>query len=215
MALYYGNQKVGELIISARDATSAPISLATPTIQVNSTSGVVTAMVNQPVSGYLSAGQTSASVNILAAHADPIVAINSSSGTISARHTQVSGYVTAGTTTATLSLQTVDGATITPSSVTQIAAAAHRWTTGQITVSPIPSNYLIPTGNLNITNNNTTVNVAPYSTATINISITPGSVSTNNVVLPSGTTVNGTIASGNYIKISAGYYAEDMYFQAT
>lgn len=215
MAVYYGNQKVGELIISARDATSAPISLATPTIQVNSSSGVVTATVNQSTSGYLSAGQTQATLNLLTFHPDPIVAINSSTGTVSARHTQTNGYVTGGTSTATLSLLTVDGTTITPSTNSQVAAAAHRWTTGQITVNPIPSNYLIPTGNLNITNNNTTINVAPYSTATINISMTPGSVSTNNVILPSGTTINGTIASGNYIKISAGYYAEDMYFQAT
>lgn len=74
-----------------------------------------------------------------ATHADPTVSINSSTGLVTASHTQTAGYVSAGTTTDTLQLTTQAAATITPSTSSQTAVAAGRYTTGAVTVAAMPS----------------------------------------------------------------------------
>lgn len=75
-------------------------------------------------------------------HPSPTASINSTTGLVTASHTQTAGYVTAGTTTGTLQLTTVGATTITPSESSQTAVAAGRYTTGAVTVAAISSTYV-------------------------------------------------------------------------
>lgn len=72
-------------------------------------------------------------------HPNPTASINSSTGVVTASHVQETGYVTGGTTTGTLSLPTQGTKTITPSTTSQTAVAAGRYTTGAVTVAAMPS----------------------------------------------------------------------------
>ena len=60
--------------------------------------------------------------------------------------------------------------TITPSASQQTAVAAGKYTTGAVTVAPIPSNYIIPSGNKEITENGTGIDVSQYETVSVNVS---------------------------------------------
>lgn len=85
---------------------------------------------------------TQATKNVAsAAHAAPGLSLNSTTGVITATHTQTAGYVAAGTTSSTLTLTTQASATIIPSTASQTAVAANRYTTGTVTIGPIPSTY--------------------------------------------------------------------------
>lgn len=85
---------------------------------------------------------TQATKNVAsAAHSAPTLSLNSTTGVITATHTQTAGYVAAGTTSSTLALTTQASATITPSTASQTAVAANRYTTGAVIVGPIPSTY--------------------------------------------------------------------------
>lgn len=85
---------------------------------------------------------TQATKNVASAtHAAPGLSLNSTTGVITATHTQNAGYVAAGTTSSTLTLTTQAATTITPSTASQTAVAANRYTTGAVIVGPIPSTY--------------------------------------------------------------------------
>lgn len=85
---------------------------------------------------------TQATKNVASAtHAAPGLSLNSTTGVITATHTQNAGYVAAGTTSSTLTLTTQAATTITPSTASQTAVAANRYTIGAVTVGPIPSTY--------------------------------------------------------------------------
>lgn len=85
---------------------------------------------------------TQATKNVASAtHAAPALSLNSTTGVITATHTQTAGYVAAGTTSSTLTLTTQASTTIIPSTASQTAVAANRYTTGAVTVGPIPSTY--------------------------------------------------------------------------
>lgn len=75
-------------------------------------------------------------------HPNPTASINTTTGLITASHTQTAGYVNAGTTTGTLQLTTQAGASITPSESTQVAVAANKYTLGAVNVAAIPSTYV-------------------------------------------------------------------------
>ena len=75
-----------------------------------------------------------------ATQATPSITV-SSSGLITASATQIAGYVSAGTKSGTKQLTTQAATTITPSTSSQTAVASGRYTTGVVTVAPIPSNY--------------------------------------------------------------------------
>lgn len=76
-------------------------------------------------------------------HPNPTVSVNSATGLITASHTQTSGYVyTGGTTTGTSQLSVQAATTITPTTSSQTAVAAGKYTTGAVTVAAIPSNYV-------------------------------------------------------------------------
>lgn len=87
------------------------------------------------------------------------------------------GYVSAGTAgTVTVSgsntqqLSTQAATTITPSTSQQTAVAAGKYTTGAVTVAPIPSEYIIPSGNLAITEDGDDIDVSQYETVSVNVS---------------------------------------------
>lgn len=75
-------------------------------------------------------------------HPSPTASINSTTGLVTASHTQTAGYVSAGTTTGTLQLTTQAAATITPSETSQTAVNAGKYTTGAVTVAAISSTYV-------------------------------------------------------------------------
>lgn len=89
-------------------------------------------------------------------HPNPTASVNSSTGLVTASHTQTAGFVSAGTTTGTYQLTTQAAATITPSTTSQTAVAAGKYTTGAVTVAAIPSQYIVPSGSTTITSNGTT-----------------------------------------------------------
>ena len=76
-------------------------------------------------------------------------------------------------TVSTYQMTTLATTTITPSTATQTVGASGTYMLGSVKVNPIPSNYTIPSGTINITTNNTTVNVANYASASVSISFPP------------------------------------------
>lgn len=91
-------------------------------------------------SGYYAEQETKSVAT--ATHANPTASVNSTTGLVTASHTQAAGYVSAGTTTGTLQLSTQAAATITPSESSQTAVAAGKYTTGAVTVGAISSTYV-------------------------------------------------------------------------
>lgn len=130
----------------------------------------------------------SAQTPITVITADPTISVNSS-GLITASveasqsvtPTVVSGYVTSGSSgtvsaigSKTSQLPTQGATTITPTTSSQTAVASGKYTTGAITVDPIPSQYIIPTGTVNIVSNGT-VDVSQYASADVAVPATPTS----------------------------------------
>ena len=91
-------------------------------------------------------GLSKVTVNAMptATQATPSISV-SSSGLITASSTQTAGYVANGTKSSTKQLTTQGAKTITPSTSSQTAVASGRYTTGAVTVAPIPSSYVKPT----------------------------------------------------------------------
>lgn len=123
------------------------------------------ATVTAPAGYYAEAASKSVATTT---HPNPTASVNSATGLVTASHTQGTGYVTGGTTTGTMQLSTQAAATITPSTSQQTAVAAGKYTTGAVTVDPIPSQYIVPTGTIQITQNGT-VDVTQYASAEVDI----------------------------------------------
>lgn len=145
-------------------------------------------------------------------HANPTASINSTTGLITASHTQTAGYVNAGTTTDTLQLTTQDAKTVTPTELSQTAVAAGVYTTGTVTIGAISSTYVgsgitqrdgddlivseatvtVPAGYYS---SQTTKSVVSGSTGTP--TATKGTVSNHSItVTPSVTNTTGYITGG-------------------
>lgn len=122
-------------------ATPATTITATPTISVDA-NGLITARVS-----------TSKSIkpNFQAGYVESVT-----SGTVS-----VSG-------SKTQQLSTQAAKTVTPSTSQQTAVVSGTYTTGNVVVAPIPSQYIVPTGSVNITENGT-VDVTQYASAVVNV----------------------------------------------
>lgn len=119
----------------------------------------------------------SASTPATSITANPTISVNASglitasvSGSKSVTPAVSAGYVsegTAGTVTVsgsnTQQLSTQAAATITPSTTSQTAVAAGKYTTGAVTVAAIPSQYIVPSGTKEITENGTGIDVSSYA----------------------------------------------------
>lgn len=149
--------------------------------------------------------------------ADPVITV-SASGLIAATSdesedvtpTVVAGYVSSGTSGTvraygydTYQLPTQAATTITPSTTSQTAVTAGKYTTGAITVDPIPSQYIVPTGTINISNNGT-IDVTQYASASVSVpSVTPPTnMITNGEWSGSGATTTGWASINTQASIS-------------
>ena len=99
--------------------------------------------------------------------ATPTVSVDEN-GLITAMTTQTAGYVAAGTKSATKQLVVQSTKTVTPTATSQTAVAAGVYTTGAITVSPIPAEYVIPQGELEVSKNGT-YNVANKASVVVSV----------------------------------------------
>lgn len=97
------------------------------------------ATVTAPAGFYSEAASKSVSTTT---HPNPTASINSTTGVVTASHTQGTGYVAGGTTTGTLSLSTQAAKTVTPTEEEQTAVAAGKYTTGVVKVGAISSTYV-------------------------------------------------------------------------
>lgn len=117
----------------------------------------------------------------------------------------VAGYVSAGTAgdyevagDCDYQLSTQAATTITPTTSSQTAVSAGKYTTGAITVNPIPSQYIVPSGTINI-NNNGTVDVTQYASADVSIPATSTSyLGTNPVKIADYATQTVALSSTSF-----------------
>ena len=114
-------------------------------------------------------------------HPNPTAAIASSTGVVTATHTQTTGYVTSGTTTGTLDLTTKAAATINTSTADQ-TIASYRWLTGtqtiksvtttNLTAANIASGVVVKVGDANNASRITQV-TGTYAPAVSSVTVTP------------------------------------------
>lgn len=172
--------------VNAISSTYIGSAIATRSSDDLSASGAV---VTVP-SGYYGA-QATKSVSTTT-HPSPSISLNSTTGVVSASHTQGAGYVTAGTTSSTLNLSTESAKTITPSTSTQTAVEAGKYTTGAIKVAAMPSGTAgTPTATKGTVSNHS-------------ISITPSV--TNSTGYITGGTKTGTAVSVGASELVSGTY---------
>jgi hypothetical protein len=92
----------------------------------------------------------------------------SDNGLITATAVQEGGLVPSGTKTATKQLTTQEGKTIIPTESEQTAVEDNRYTTGAVKIAPIPSEYIVPSGTVEITENGEH-DVSEFEKAVINV----------------------------------------------
>lgn len=128
-------------MLSGTTATKNDGTKATGTIVTKTSSDLTVsgATVTAPAGYYANAASKAVATTT---HPNPTASIASSTGVITASHTQTAGYVTAGTTTGALNLTTQAGKTVTPTETAQTAVASYRWTTGTVSVAAISSTYV-------------------------------------------------------------------------
>lgn len=106
-------------------------------------------------------------------------------GEIRSRADITTGYVTGGSYGGSaLILDKQAGTTITPTESEQVAVAQYRWTTGDVKVAAIPSQYIVPTGTYTVTGSGTH-DVAEYASASV-ASATPTNSSDSEFITSSG-----------------------------
>ncbi len=136
----------------------------------------------------------------------PKFSFTNSTGTVAA---------TANGRTAYYRLPTVSGKTVTPSTSTQTAVNAYNFTTGAITVGPIPSNYVSPSGTKSVTENGT-YDVKSYASVSVNVPTEGGGTGGGSTgggrvdTLDSSGNITGSSVSG-YAKIPNNAYKQQTY----
>lgn len=106
-------------------------------------------------------------------------------GEIRSRADITTGYVTGGSYGGSaLILDKQAGTTITPTESEQVAVAQYRWTTGDVKVAAIPSQYIVPTGTYTVTGSGTH-DVTEYASASV-ASATPTNSSDSEYITSSG-----------------------------
>ena len=156
-----------DLIAQIQVALQNKASASEPILQSKMATPSTSIQIIEPDTGYDGLSAVSIDAMPTATQATPSITVNSS-GLITASATQSAGYVSAGTKSATKQLTTKAAATITPTTTSQVAVSSGTYTTGNITVAAIPSDYIIPSGTLTITTNGTH-NVKNYASATVSI----------------------------------------------
>ena len=143
----------------------------TGTIETKTSSDLSTngATVTVPVGYYATQATKSVATTT---QASPSISI-SSSGLITSSVTQSEGYIAEGTKSTTKQLTTKGATAITPKTSAQIAVSSGIYTTGTITVDPIPSEYIIPSGTLSIAANGS-YNVKSHELVSVNVPIPSG-----------------------------------------
>lgn len=197
MSLYLGNKKVSGLHIGSAAAGTTPIALAKPTINVNANTGVITATVTQSSAGYVNSGSSSNTL-ALTTKAGTAITPNSTTQTAVAKNVYTLGAVTVKPVPTEEKTVTANGEytptsgkyfskvkvnidtgiavnnqankDVTPSAQTQTVQPDSGYTgLAQVTVNPIPSNYIIPSGNKEITANGTGIDVTNYATVSVEV----------------------------------------------
>ena len=152
---------------------------------------VAGATVTAPAGYYETAANKSVTT---AEQATPTISVNSSNGLITSTVTQSTGYVNGSTKSATLQLSTQAAKTITPSTAIQTAVTSGKYTTGVVKVSPIPSEYIVPTGTITISSNSVGIDVAQYAAADVSVAAPTPNLE-NKTVTPSETKQTITASS--------------------
>jgi hypothetical protein len=146
---------------------------------------------------------------------EPSITINNATGLITVTETQDAGWVEAGTKSATKQLDTQVGKTITPIQAEQTAVAAYRWTTGAVKVAAIPSQYIVPSGTLTITEEGT-FDVTHYASALVDMGVIPitkggtgattaaGALSNLGAVAKAGDTMTGNLTLQKKLILTSG-----------
>lgn len=150
------------------------------------------ATVSVPAGYYPSGASKSVST---VAQANPIISVDSTTGTITASVTQGSGYVYGRTMTNTSELQTQPATTITPSTYRQTAVPAGYYTTGAVFVNPVP------TQTKSATPSKSKQTVTPDSGKFLS-SVTVGAIPSMYITTSDATAAESDIASGKtaYVK---------------
>lgn len=130
-------------LLSGKTATKNSGAKVTGNIATKSSSDLTVsgATVTAPA-GYYSA--TASKAVATTTHPNPTATIASSTGVVTASHTQGTGYVTGGTTTGTLNLTTQAAQTINTSTADQ-TIASNRWLTGTQTIKSVTTTNLTAT----------------------------------------------------------------------
>ena len=93
--------------------------------------------------------------------------MDEAAGEVRSRADLTTGYVTGGSYGGSaLILDKQAGTTITPTESEQVAVAQYRWTTGDVKVAAIPSQYIVPTGTYTVTGSGTH-DVTEYASASV------------------------------------------------
>lgn len=157
-----------------------------------------------------------------ATHANPTASINSTTGVVTASHTQTAGYVSAGTTTGTLELSTQAAKTVTPTESEQTAVAAGKYTTGAVKVGAISKTYvgsdITQRSGTDLSASGATVTVpagyyASQATKSVSSMTLPTSTASS---ATSGFTSKATVSrstADQYINIPTGYNASGAYYK--
>ena len=111
--------------------------------------------------------------------------MDEAAGEVRSRADVTAGYVATGGSYSgsALILEKQAGTTITPTEAEQIAVAQYRWTTGDVKVAAIPSQYIVPSGTKSITASGTH-DVTEYASA---------SVAAGSATMPASASGSGTI----------------------
>lgn len=156
------------------------------------------AYITAPI-GYYSSAVSKAVAT--ATQATPGITVTAN-GLITATATQTAGYVVAGTKTSTSQLTSVAGTTVTPTTASQLAVSSARWTTGSVYVGPIPSQYIVPTGSISISENGT-YDVSAFANAVVDVPSSGGLYQVLSVIPKNG---SQTIFPGSVSTIFSSSY---------